>query len=400
MNILSFHNSGTLDPRSFTMLGLSAKADDTAIGFFGTGFKYALACLVRSRAKVSVRSGTAIYTFSIKKDKFRGKEFDAIACTTEDGHEFTLPFAAHLGANWKMWQVYRELYTNCVLDEKGGIQVGPNTDADVCITVESAELMKVHQQHDTYFIPTSTKTHAKNYKMRCIDKIKTSENTVYYRSMFTGTKLEKPTIFTYDYITKVDLTEDRTIADVWYIKTHIGELWYELSTELLIKYLPLAAGSEFYESELSPYGTPPDEFMAACKYLIDHKRSLPLWAHKAYTQSVPFGDKAITVPLSRLQQKKLDRAIAILNHQQCFIDSNKLLICISLPNDLMGMYRDGSIYLARHLFDKGDTTILGTLYEEWLHQTEGCHDLTRSMQNLLVDKIANLMEEAYENAQA
>jgi hypothetical protein len=401
MNTLCFYNSGSLDPKAFTMLGLSAKSDDTAIGYFGTGFKYAIAVLLRSGAKFWIKSGKMQYDFSIKKDSFRDKEFDAIVCTTNNGEQFILPFAAHLGANWKMWQVYRELYTNCVIDEKGGVKLGTSCDADVCIFVESLELMKAHAQHDTFFIPPSTTTLAETALMRCLPKVKDSNDVVYYRSMYTGTKMDKPTRFTYDYKKKINLTEDRTIADVWYIKSHISDVWLNMSYAMLVDNLSLIADKDFYESQLeTPYETPPQAFMDACKYLVEHRRSIPLWAHTAYTKAVPFGEKALQVQLSRLNQKKLERALMILQHHNCLIDADKLVVCASLPNDLMGMYKNNTIYLARSLFDKGDTMILGTLYEEWLHETEHCNDLTRTMQNLLVDKVANLMEEAYENAQA
>jgi len=38
---------------------------------------------------------------------------------------------------------------------------------------------------------------------------------------------------------------------------------------------------------------------------------------------------------------------------------------------------------------------LGTLYEEWLHHTTKCEDMTRDMQNKLIDRIATLMDRIY-----
>ena len=61
--------------------------------------------------------------------------------------------------------------------------------------------------------------------LRCVAKKEDSDNVVYYKTMYTGTKLDRPTFFTYDYVSTDELTEDRTLADTWYIRTHIGELW-------------------------------------------------------------------------------------------------------------------------------------------------------------------------------
>ena len=71
---ICFSNPGTIDHRAFTMLGLSAKEGDKSkkIGFFGTGFKYALAVLLRENHYVQIVSGEDTYTFSIADEDFRG----------------------------------------------------------------------------------------------------------------------------------------------------------------------------------------------------------------------------------------------------------------------------------------------------------------------------------------
>jgi len=411
MSTVCFYNSGTLDRRSFTMMGLSAKSDENAVGFFGTGFKYAIATLLRNGAEVCVLtkghySDTAhtVYKFSTEKGKFRGKSLDVIICTVcndvgDELERFEMPFTTHLGINWKMWQAYRELYTNSVLDEGGGVETCTEhgyVNHDVCVYVTHPEFYRVHEQHDKYFINEDVETVARTHRMRAVEKLHDGDNCVYYKSMYTGTYTEKPTLFTYDYITKVSLTEDRTLADVWYIKQHIGDIWVGvMSYETLVEYLPLASDKSLFESNLETYQPLSDNFIKAMEYLIKMRRSVPLWAHELYIKSRPFDEQVLCVKLTKYQEKMLQKAARVLAHHECIVDVSAIRVCVSLPEDLMGMVQDDIIYLSKHVFEKGDMTLLGTLYEEWLHQTHHCEDMTRKMQNLLVDRIALLMQQVY-----
>ncbi|HEY5446121.1 MAG TPA: hypothetical protein VIJ87_16960, partial [Pyrinomonadaceae bacterium] len=179
-NAIGFYNNGTLDHRAFTMLGLSAKSDDKAIGFFGTGFKYAIATLLRHGCDVQVWTDTRVYGFHTKHGKFRNKEFDFIYYN-DGGDERELPFTTHLGANWKLWQAYRELYTNA-LDEGGGVALIENVDdyggrlGDICVCVIGDEFVKIYEQHAKYFL--NAPALAQSFRMRCVEKIADSDNVV------------------------------------------------------------------------------------------------------------------------------------------------------------------------------------------------------------------------------
>jgi len=408
-NTVCFYNDGELDKRSFTMLGLSAKTDDNAIGFFGTGFKYAIATLLRNGCEVTIRmrdplydaqDGDDAYTvckFFTKRDKFRNKEFDFIYCRTDEGTIVReLPFTTHLGTNWKLWQAYRELYTNA-LDEGGGVCEGTDSTHSVCVFVTSDEFHDVYTQREKYFINPKHKTLARSARMRCIEKIPEGDNVVYYKSMYTGTNLEKPSLFTYDYTITVDLTEDRTLADVWYIKQHICDVWVlGMDYETLVEWLPKASQRDVYEHDLASYNSPSEQFISAVEYLIQKRRPIPMWAHELYLNTRPFDEKITHHKPTKFQQHMLDKAIKVLEHHDCMIDAAKVVICVSLPDDLVGMYKNGTIYLSKSLFERGNMTLLGTLFEEWVQMYHGCEDSTRRMQNILVDKVALLMEQLYD----
>jgi len=411
--LVCFYNNGDFDTRSFTIMGLSAKPNENAVGFFGTGFKYAIATLLRYSAKVkmTIRNPHAheddyytVYTFSTKPDHFREQEYDFVHCCVEDASNeyeprfIELPFTTHLGANWQLWQAYRELFTNA-RDEGGGVMAVTNTfikPADICVYVEHEDFNVIHSNHDKYFI-NDIPTLATSSDMRCCARIEHSDNVVYYRGMYTGTKLEKETYFTYDYTSKQKLTEDRTLADTWSIRNDISEIWvHDLSYDMLVENLPYISKSHYYESHLNDYSyNISDDFKRACKYLIDTHVPIPYWAMKLYTNTLPFNKQIDRYKLDAYQKTLLDRAMRVMKHLDMIVDKKMVHPCVSLPDEVLGLYRDGCIYISKGAFDKGFTTLLGTLYEEWLHHTTKCEDMTREMQNKLVDRIATLMDRIY-----
>jgi hypothetical protein len=415
-----FYNNGTLDKRAFTMMGLSAKADDTAIGFFGTGFKYAIATLLRNNCTIRVvvrndehdDNDERVFDFHSAVGNFRGKEHDFVYCVYTDSYSdeeetIELPFTTHLGANWKLWQAYRELFTNAK-DEAGGVQLvnlprdGGSSlrPGDVNIYVTGADFLEVYHNHDKYFL--NAQAVATGYRMRCVPKMADHDNVVYYKTMYTGTKLDKPTYFTYDYIKTVELTEDRTLADTWFLRNHIGEIWLaNMSFDMLVEHLPKIAKDTYYEYGIeSGYHDGCEDFHRACAYLNEMNRPMPMWARDVYSKKLPFDQQVEQYKPTRHQRTQLKKALDILAHHKHNIDGDKLILCASLPNDVLGYYKAGIIYIAKSAFERGFEKLLGTLYEEYLHHIEGCDDMSRQMQNILVDKCASLMEQVYEMEQS
>jgi hypothetical protein len=410
---ICFHNPGTIDHRAFTMLGLSAKEGDKSkkIGFFGTGFKYALAVLLREAQYVQIVSAGDVYTFSIGEEDFRGKKHSFISCHLEREGEttktFELPYTTHLGHNWSLWQAYRELYTNA-LDESGGVMYVDDftthayemqAEHNVYVYVVGAEFEEVYNGRDKYFLNPSITAIVSDSVLRAVDKKKDSDNVVYYKGMYTGTKLSRESFLTYDYIATVALTEDRTIKDTWYIEHQLVELWAQhMSLDDLIKYLPKVSNDKYFEAHFSVPSHTSKQFITACEHLMTFKRPLPLWALRAYTRQKPLSEQLKKIKLLKHEAAMLHRACAILEYSGVSIDTSKITFVLELPETKLGMYDmiDEHIYISRSLFEGGMPRLVGTLYEEWLHMTKDLEDNCREMQNTLVDKVALLMERVYD----
>jgi hypothetical protein len=107
MQTLYFHNPGKLDIRGAFIIGLSAKDNNSAIGKFGSGLKYAIASILRWKGNISIQSGAEVYTFGLKNISFRGKGHELIIMTHPNGFEQELSFTTHYGQHWEPWQIFR-----------------------------------------------------------------------------------------------------------------------------------------------------------------------------------------------------------------------------------------------------------------------------------------------------
>ena len=90
-----FENLGEIDVRAITTMGVSVKQDSSAVGYFGTGLKYALANVLRNRGKAVIYSGEDVYEFSSESSSIRGKKFDIVRMNNQD-----IGFTTELGKDY------------------------------------------------------------------------------------------------------------------------------------------------------------------------------------------------------------------------------------------------------------------------------------------------------------
>ena len=134
--------------------------------------------------------------------------------------------------------------------------------------------------------------------LRALVKKNDSDNVIYYKGMYTGTKLSRESFFTYDFVGTIGLTEDRTIKDTWYIEHHMVDLWsQEMTLDDLINYLPKISNDKCYEAHFNTPGHCSKAFILACEHLMRFKRPLPIWALRAYTRQKPLGDQLKKIKL-------------------------------------------------------------------------------------------------------
>ncbi len=156
-------NKGILSLIDMTTMGDSVKReDDSKIGQFDSGLKYAIAILFRNGIKMDIHSDNSIYTFSSKthKDDLTNKVKELLVINREISGgttEHLTSFSPNLGFEWKVWMAIRELYSNC-LDEKGSVQftdeydVGDSEGETVVIIHDNGLLTSMIDSWNMYFL--------------------------------------------------------------------------------------------------------------------------------------------------------------------------------------------------------------------------------------------------------
>lgn len=110
MDWLRIRNAGEMDPNALFLLGASSKrGDNSKIGFFGSGAKYALAVLLREDVAVRVFSGEREIPITLEGVDFRGQGFRRIVI---DGQPTS--FTTNMGPTWEPWFALRELICNAI----------------------------------------------------------------------------------------------------------------------------------------------------------------------------------------------------------------------------------------------------------------------------------------------
>ena len=253
-----FKTKTLLDMRAITTFGLNAKPNSKSpIGFFGTGLKMAIAVLMRNGIPLRLFIGKTEYMFDVSDGEFRGVEYGAITMQKRHGllaawSRELLPFTTELAKNWTLWQAYRELESN-TRDEDGvtTLETGDGTFVNeegytTIIVGPSAEFNAVYEERDKIFLPEALKVW--DYTDDTIQVFKVPSKHVYYRGIRIM-DLDKVSMFTYNILVPVELTEDRTVRYEWAVRSKIQSWLAKQEDRPLINQL-LNATDDHYESKL------------------------------------------------------------------------------------------------------------------------------------------------------
>lgn len=385
MSIVTLANNGLIPIEAVTTMGISAKEGENPIGFFGTGLKYAVAALLRLGHKITIYRGLDRYDFAVAPGEVRGKEFGFIVMTGPDG-EHRLGFTTHLGAKWEVWQVFRELYSNC-LDEGGELcfsAVEPS-EGRTTIQVRGEAFAEAAHDRSRYFLST------KPLSTGLLADIHPGPATgIYYRGVLVSA-LEHPSAHTYNITTSIELTEDRTLKHRWMADGYIAHTIQRCDNADVIRAAVRPGG---YEEALA-FGEPGEVFaetvLSACEEFgvasvsRSAVRASEMWAK----EKVKFREAAI----SPREARDIEEAKAFLAGIGYPVTAPVYLVD-TLGPDVFGMARDGKIYIARITITRGGNFLTGTLLEEQLHLSHGFHDESRRFQDFLIDLVVKFAKDA------
>lgn len=386
MSIVSLTNPGLIPIEAVVTMGISAKDGENPIGFFGTGLKYAIASLLRTSHKITIWRGLDRYDFAVEPGEVRGKSFDFIRMTGPDG-DSRLGFTTHLGAHWETWQVFREVYSNC-LDEAGDItfaRVDPKED-HTTIWVMGESFACAARERDRYFL-SSKALHSGSL----VDIHPDASAGIYYRGVLVASA-ERRAAFTYNLTTSMTLTEDRTLKDEWYANSYIAHTLANCSDpEILERAL---TNREGYEGTLT-FGSVGEHFAETVLAMCERWGTAAVCASavKAAEQWAQREARVTAAKLSAREIAEIKGATDFLADIG-YVVSAPIVVAETLGPDVFGMAKNDTIYLARITLNRGGNFLIGTILEEHLHLSHGFADESRRFQDFLIDLVVKFAKDA------
>lgn len=395
MKSIIFRNKGEIDPRAFTSFGVNVKEkSSSAIGYFGTGLKYAIAVLLREGCQISVGSGETLIEFFASPSTFRGKEFEFINMRTGDAAPVELGYTTELGKNWEMWCAYREIACNC-LDEGGDCYeedttVTPLEAGMTHIRICGEAFVAAHSARNRILLETTPL--AKAARM----EIHHGQTThLFYKGVRVSNTT--PCMYTYNALSGMLLTEDRTLSNSYDFKGAVAKaILAEVEDAALIEKV-LLSDEKFYEHDLDfewSQTTASKTFLDVVGRLIeDRLTNVNESAVKAWRRITKNAVSPSAVELTAMQSKMMQKAIAFCHKLDFPVDSYQIIVVEELGRGALGLADEGRIFIAERVLHQGTKQLTATLIEEYLHLKHGYEDCSREMQTYLFDRIVSLGEE-------
>lgn len=376
MNKVYFCNNGEFDPRAMLTFGVSVK-EEGSIGYFGTGFKYAIAIILRNGGSISVHSCGETYEFKRVTEVIRDKEVDIVYCNGVNAG-----FTTHVGINWEPWMAYRELYSNCV--DEGGVISTDRQDMDTVIEVECAPIYEAFTNSSKYFLddePLVSGVYADIHKKR--------SNFVYFKGVAVA---EVDGVFSYN-LKRVTLTEDRTCKNEYEIRYAIQKTIQSLSDENLLREILIPG--DHYEAKMGfdidwPIST---EFVETAQAMMKTSTGVSEPCREILKEVAFSKGDWPEFQLSGVQDKMLSKALIFLSGIGVNASDFTIVNVSGLGSGVMGRALNGTIYLSDIPYQFGTKQLASTILEEWVHNKFGCHDFDRQMQSWLFDKVLAIGEE-------
>jgi hypothetical protein len=105
------------------------------------------------------------------------------------------------------------------------------------------------------------------------------------------------------------------------------------------------------------------------------------------------GEAFIFVDLTKVQESMLTKAAKVCTDFGHDPSAIPVLFVKSLGAGILGTVRRDRIYISIECFEMGTKMLAGTLMEELIHHETGLGDMTRGLQNYLINRIMSMYED-------
>jgi hypothetical protein len=321
--------------------------------------------------------------------------FDFIAVSKNGANPESIGFTTELGKNWELWMAYREIVCNCK-DENGThaySSTAPDPAADKTqIIVVGQDFEQVYAVGHIYVLDATP-----SFIENGMEIYKRNGEGFFYRGVRVHS-FELPGIYTYNNITKMSLTEDRTLKDQGYAMYNPALCILKSKNKSFIRDC-LLADDNYIESKFDYDGwihcAPSDEFLEVVGECISDKSfncnssAQKVWEKSTQKKFSPKEHKVTSV-----QKKSIEKAILFCKGLGFDVAQYNIVFVETLGMGGLGLAKDNTIFIAERVFTLGGSKQLAsTLIEEYLHLKHGYKDMTRELQSYLFDKVVSLGEE-------
>lgn len=424
MQYLRISNVGELDPRAMTLMGASDKRDDNeAIGFFGSGNKYALACLLRQNLEIRLFAGEREIKIEAKPVDFRGKKFSVIHV---DGEATSI--TTDTGPKWQVMDAVREFWSNA-LDEGGAERAIVSSVHGDVFGVPGVTLLYIQMneaiasmldQWDKYFIPHNAAPLFINQYGAIINAGLTGGVPNYFRrGVWCCQERQSIPLFSYSF-KEVNLPESRLVSShvaMRQIATVLGECTNLTIINAMLntvqksdvaewesmEYCYFSTATKFYdfiakaikargfeyigevtnEERVSKTDSDKTLWCASMQYRILCRAKIPdIMEKREYKK----GYNIIPWPIG--VEEEVSKQVAILN--RCGIEIKWPVVYGDMVNPdhlALADMDDNVIVISPRVMQSTDDECRIALIEEYIHLEHRTHDYTSGMQKAYLETI-------------
>lgn len=411
---IKIQNKGEIDEKAFRLLGASTKReDDSKIGFFGSGNKYAIALLLRKNIFFKVYSGTTEIVFGKKPVDFGGRQYEVI---TINGAETSL--TTEMGPDWETWFAIREFYCNAIDEGEAVLTVEDKTEpaeGKTTIYIEkTAELSEFFANVERFMLAGKRKevaTVMTQYgKVTALETLG-NEFICYRKGIRVNEVNETPALYRYDF-EKIEINESRRYKygfqvgeriasffassynkDIikryltsWAGRSEAGIEW-QYADPLSLTWHELLGGERIYPDGIAKIAG--DMEGKANSYIVPDKLAEKIAKEipTAHVVGVSKGEKYQELDATTEELSSIQKAVTTLSRIGYPINC-KVVVAKFYQKDVIASYdaEREQIVLARQYMNQSAEDLENTLLEEYFH-SQGQVDGNRSFVTFLITEI-------------
>lgn len=222
----------------------SKREDNSKIGKFDSGLKYAIALLLRDSVDIEIsvfsdkcESNRFNFFTTLVFDGSTSKNKELITIRDLDGKNIITGFAKNLGYNWEIWMAYREIMSN-VLDEGGYV-----LEQEICTEFETGTLITLEFDENNEFFKVWQNRHLYMnfeeplYKVsHSVEALKNNEGylRIYKQNILVYEDREKPSRFAWN-IKFGEIDERRILNNIYSVEQSISSAIQDTDNEEFLR---------------------------------------------------------------------------------------------------------------------------------------------------------------------